>query len=81
MSNAVLTRLFVSDGEQAVRIPDEFAFADPAAEVTVSRHGDVITIAPVRSGQLQALEQLRARPRPSSVQRIERTEVPDRARD
>lgn len=75
------TRVFKSGNSQAVRIPAELAFEDAAAELTISRHGDVITLFPVRSGLKDAVARLRALPKPAAVERREPIEMPDREAD
>ena len=72
------TRVFKSGNSQAVRIPAELAYADAGTELTISRHGDVITLFPVRSGLKDAVSRLRAMPRPAEVERREPIEMPDR---
>lgn len=73
------TRVFKSGNSQAVRIPAELAFEDAAAELTISRHGDVITLYPTRPGLRNAVARLRGLPRPAEVERREPIEMPDRA--
>lgn len=72
------TRVFKSGNSQAVRIPAELACEDTGAELTISRHGDVITLFPARSGLREAVARLRAMPKPAEVERREPTEMPDR---
>lgn len=72
------TRVFKSGNSQAVRIPAELAYEDAAAELTISRHGDVITLFPVRPGLRDAVARLRALPKPAEVERREPIEMPDR---
>ena len=75
------TRVFKSGNSQAVRIPAELAYDDPAPELTISRHGDVITLFPVRSGLKDAVARLRALPKPTEVEQREPIEMPDRGAD
>ena len=75
------TRLFKSGNSQAVRIPAELAYPDTSAELTISRHGDVITIFPTRGGLKEAVRRLRAMPRPASVEVRDPIEMPDRDRE
>jgi antitoxin VapB len=72
------TRVFKSGNSQAVRIPAELAYEDTAAELTISRHGDVITLYPARTGLTDAVARLRALPKPPEVERREPIEMPDR---
>lgn len=73
------TRAFKSGNSQAVRIPAEIAFED-GQELTIARHGDVVTIHPKRGSLRESLEKLLAMPVPPTIELIERTEVPDRER-
>jgi antitoxin VapB len=75
------TRVFKSGNSQAVRIPAELAYEDAAAELAISRHGDVITLFPVRSGLKDAVARLRALPTPAEVEEREAIEMPDREAD
>lgn len=75
------TRVFKSGNSQAVRIPAELAYEDGSAELTISRHGDVITLFPVRGGLKDAVARLRAMPKPAEVERREPIEMPERAAD
>jgi antitoxin VapB len=74
------TRAFKSGNSQAVRIPAEIAF-DDGQELTITRHGDVITIYPKRSALKQALEELLAMPVPPTVEPLERIQMPERDRN
>lgn len=73
------TRVFKSGNSQAVRIPAELAYEDAGAELTISRHGDVITLYPARTGLKDAVARLRALPKPPEVETREPIEMPDRA--
>ena len=73
-----LTRVFRSGNSQAVRIPAELAYADMSIELTISRHGDVITLFPKRQDLKAAIAQLRGMPKPTVVERREPIELPDR---
>ena len=75
------TRVFKSGNSQAVRIPADLAYDDPSQELTITRLGDVITIAPVRHGLKDAVAMLRRMPKPPSVERREPIEMPDRSTD
>ncbi|HEY1933547.1 MAG TPA: hypothetical protein VGG99_16160 [Acetobacteraceae bacterium] len=72
------TRAFRSGNSQAVRIPAELAYADTSVDLTITRHGDVITIIPMRQDLRTAVEMLRSMPKPSCVERREPIEMPDR---
>jgi antitoxin VapB len=76
-----LTRAFKSGNSQAVRIPAELAYVDTNVDLTISRHGDVIVIAPARRNLTEVVAALRAMPKPPSVEIYEPTELPDRERD
>lgn len=76
--NVSTTRLIRSGNGQAVRIPAELAYADTNVELTITRHGDVITIFPNRQDLKAAVQTLRSMPKPSSVERCEPIEMPDR---
>lgn len=74
------TRVFKSGNSQAVRIPAEIAYEDMSRELTITRHGDVITIYPVRASIAEAVAKLRAMPKPASIEVYEPTELPERER-
>ncbi len=76
-----LTKVFKSGNSQAVRIPADLAYADPSQELTITRHGDVITIAPARNRMKDMVAILRSMPAPAEVELLERIEVPDREPD
>ena len=76
-----LTRAFKSGNSQAVRIPAELAYEDINVELTISRHGDVITIHPARKSMKEVIDELRAMPKPPSVEVYEPIELPDREQD
>lgn len=71
------TRTFRSGNSQAVRLPRDVAYADDI-ELTIEKSGDVITMYPVRPSLKQMVERLRALPKPSSVEKREPIEFPDR---
>ena len=75
------TRVFRSGNSQAVRIPAELAYPDAGTELTISRHGDVITLHPVRAGLKDAVARLRALPKPAEPERREPVEMPEREAD
>jgi antitoxin VapB len=76
-----ITRAFKSGNSQAIRIPAELAYADMSQEFTITRVGDVITIAPAQSRWKESLELLRTLPKPTEVEVLERIEMPDREFD
>jgi antitoxin VapB len=75
------TRAFKSGNSQAIRIPAEFAYADMNVDLEITRMGDVVTIFPVRPSLKDAVEALRAMPKPSSVEKREPIELPTRKRN
>jgi antitoxin VapB len=76
-----LTRVFKSGNSQAVRIPADLAYADQTQDLSITRHGDVITIFPARQSLRDAVALLRAMPKPSGSEAREPIELPDRAWD
>ncbi len=73
------TRAFKSGNSQAVRIPAELAYGDLGMDLTITRHGDVITIYPKRQGLRDAIEMLRRMPRPAHIEEREAIDLPERA--
>jgi antitoxin VapB len=74
----VTSRVFRSGNSEAVRLPKEVAFGRDI-EVTVERHGDVVTIRPKERLGFQAmLRELERLPLPASVEAREPIEFPDR---
>ena len=73
-----VTRAFRSGNSQAVRIPAELAYSNTNMDLTISRHGDVITIFPPRQDLKAAVAILCAMPKPSVVEPREPIELPDR---
>lgn len=73
----VTSRTFRSGNSEAVRLPREVAFG-PDTEVTIVRHGDVVTIYPKKPSPADLVEALRALPRPDAVEEREPIEVPER---
>jgi len=76
-----LTRAFKSGNSQAVRIPAELAYDDTSVDLTITRLGDVIVIAPARATMKEAIAKLRAMPKAPSGEVREPIEMPDRAWD
>jgi len=81
------TKIFKSGDGQAVRIPAELAYDDPSQEVTITRLGDVISIAPTqpdappRLSLQEMVALLRSMPKPQTVELLDRTELFDREPD
>ena len=73
-----LTRAFKSGNSQAIRIPAELAYEDMSVELSITRQGDVIVIAPARPSMKDVVAELRAMPKPSSIEVYEPIELPDR---
>ena len=63
--------------DQAIRIPAELAYEDMTVEFSITRHGDIIVIAPVRPPLTEMVAQLRAVPKPASVEVYEPIDLPD----
>lgn len=76
-----LTRVFKSGNSQAVRIPAELAYDDATVELDIQRHGDVITLVPVRQNLADMVARLRALPVPDEIEVREPIELPDREAD
>jgi antitoxin VapB len=74
------TRAFKSGNGHAIRIPADMAYDDMNIELEVIRSGDVITIYPARGSLKEGIEILRNMPKPTEVELLERTEVPERER-
>ena len=83
MNKPVHTRTFKSGNSVAVRLPKGFAI--PAdTEVELDKSGDTVTIrltrdeAEARRRMLEALDALKALPKPPRIQEREPLEFPDR---
>ena len=63
-----LTRAFKSGNSQAVRIPAELAYEDTNVDLTITRLGDIIVIAPARVTMKEMIAKLRAMPKPPSIE-------------
>jgi len=72
------TRVFKSGNSQAVRIPAELAYDNTDQELTITRHGDVIMIAPTRPSMKKTIEALLALPSVPLVEEHDRIELPER---
>ena len=75
------TRIFKSGNSQAVRIPAELAFADLDVDLEITRHGDVITLYPVRSKLTDVVKALRRMPKPARAEKRRAIEMPQRRRN
>lgn len=73
-----LTRVFKSGNSQAVRIPADLAYDDPAQELIITRQGQVITLVPARRSLADMVAELRAMPAPPDVEQRDPIELPDR---
>jgi antitoxin VapB len=72
------TRIFKSGNSQAIRIPAEIAYEDMNVELTIARHGDVITMHPARRSIKEMVDKLRAMPKPPDIEVYVPIELPDR---
>jgi antitoxin VapB len=74
------TRVFKSGNSQAVRIPAELAYENADVDFTITRNGDVITIYPTsaRQSMEEMFAKLRALPKGSLLEQVDRIELPDR---
>jgi antitoxin VapB len=73
-------RIFNLEGDQAVRIPAELAYADTDINLEITRLGDVISIFPARVSMSDVVAALRSMPRPRHVEKRQLIEVPVRRR-
>lgn len=73
----VTSRTFRVGDSEAVRLPREVAFG-PDTEVTIVRHGDVVTIYPAKPSPAELVAALRAMPKPDYVEKREPVEVSER---
>lgn len=83
MNKPVHTKTFKSGNSVAVRLPKGFAI--PAdAEVELKKSGDIVTIRTLRDPEeemarfRQMLDELKALPKPPTIQKREPIEFPDR---
>ena len=74
-------KVFRSGNSQAVRIPAELAYADMDIDLEIKRHGEVITIFPVRKSLIDVVAALRRMPKSPAVEQSEPIEVPVRHGD
>jgi len=66
--NIATTRAFKSGDSQAIIIPAELAYDDMSVELSITRDGDVIVVAPARPSMKDLVADLRAVPKPSSIE-------------
>ncbi|HLH48699.1 MAG TPA: AbrB family transcriptional regulator [Roseiarcus sp.] len=71
------TRTFRSGNSEALRLPREVAYGEDV-ELVIARSGDVITIYPARLTVPAMIDRLRSLPAPSSIERRDVDELPDR---
>ena len=71
------TRVFKSGNSLAVRMPAEMAYAE-GTELTITRSGDVVTLAPQRRSMEETIAALKALPKVPVIEDDERIEMPDR---
>ena len=76
-----LTRAFKSGASQAIRIPAELVYEDTSVDLTITRLGDVIVIAPKQVTMRETIAKLRNMPKPPGVENREPIELPERERD
>jgi antitoxin VapB len=72
------TRVFKSGNSQAVRIPAELAFDNTDQDLTITRHGDVIMIAPARRSMKETIAALLALPDIPMLEERDRIDLPER---
>lgn len=83
MTKPFQTRTFKSGNSVAVRLPKGFGIAE-GTDIEIDKSGDVVTIRVTRDAQeerarmLQWLDELKAMPKPSSVQKREPIDFPAR---
>jgi len=71
------TRTFRSGNSEALRLPRDIAYGE-GVELVVVRSGDVTTIYPASLSIEAMVEQLRRLPAPSSIERRDVEELPER---
>ena len=71
------TRTFRSGNSEALRLPREVAYGEDV-ELVIARSGDVITIYPAHLTVPAMIDRLRSLPAPSSIERRDVDELPDR---
>ena len=74
------TRVFNSNGGQAVLIPAELAYVDTDIDLEISRLGDIITIYPALDNMSDIVATLRRMPKPPRVEKTRSIDVPGRRR-
>lgn len=73
------TRVFKSGNGLAVHIPDDMAYEE-GQELTVTRHGEMVTLLPKRDNLRQVLEEFLASPPLEPGEPLPRIQLPDRER-
>jgi antitoxin VapB len=76
---AARSRTFRIGNSEAIRLPRDVAFGKDV-ELVIVRSGDVMTIYPVVMSMPAMIERLRAPPAPSTVERRDEEELPERPR-
>jgi antitoxin VapB len=71
------TRTFRSGNSEALRLPREVAYGEDV-ELVIARSGDVVTIYPARLTVPAMIDRLRSLPAPTSIERRDVEELPDR---
>ncbi|MBC7768950.1 MAG: AbrB/MazE/SpoVT family DNA-binding domain-containing protein [Phycisphaerales bacterium] len=71
------SKTFRSGNSEAVRLPKEVAFGD-GVELIVVRSGDVVTLYPATLTLAEMAERLAGLPAPSSIERRDEEELPER---
>ncbi len=71
-------RTFKSGNSEAVRLPKDIAFGVDV-ELIAIRSGDVLTLYPVSMSIAEMVLRLAALPAPSSIEKREEMELPERA--
>jgi antitoxin VapB len=75
------TRVFNSEGGQAVRIPPELAYSNEDIELEINRFGDVLIIFPARDDLREVVATLRKMPRPEHAEKRYPIQPPRRPQD
>jgi len=71
------TRTFKSGNSQAIRLPKDLAFGDDV-ELLIVRSGDVMTIYPATGGIPEMIARLQALPSPTTIERYDDEDLPER---
>jgi antitoxin VapB len=73
----VRTRTFRSGNSEALRLPRDLAFGDDV-ELVIVRSGDVMTVYPAATSIPAMIKRLRSLPAPSTIERRDEEELPER---